>query len=128
MLAKLFASLLLILLLSGCPRASWYIEPAQPAAFVVNDSCIRQLNNFDGVYGIVKLHLDYIDSGFQRYLIETTYGVANLDVINGANNDTNIADIKLYYSGSEKYPVKNQTQLQNYIETLLQQLQRDCLG
>ncbi|NNJ72020.1 MAG: hypothetical protein HKP09_02435 [Enterobacterales bacterium] len=112
-----------VIVLSGCPRASWYVEPDKPADFAVTDKCLRAANTLNGVLGVVKLEFDYIDDSFARYLIETTYGVANLDII---YSNSELPNVRLYLSGDERFPPKNEAQAKNYLENLIRQIEITC--
>lgn len=123
--SKLLTMAVTVILLSGCPRASWYVEPDSPANFVVTDTCLRAANTLNGVLGVVKLTFDYIDDSFARYLIETTYGVANLDIIYA---ESELPTLRLYLSGSEHYPPENKEQAKIYLENLIREIETTCTG
>ena len=113
-------------LLAGCPPASWHIKPDAEPRFSVTDSCVRSATKLDGVLGIVKLDWDRTDSDFERYLIETDFGVAGLDLQFDSNG---MPTVKLYlHGGGDAPPPKAKEGGKDYLNKLLKHLQRSCAG
>ncbi|MEW5251305.1 hypothetical protein [Microbulbifer discodermiae] len=120
-------SLIIILtcfMLAGCPPASWHIQSDADPTFAVSDTCIRSATNFEGVMGIVKLDFDRADDNFERFLIETEYGVANLD-LEFKNNG--IPVVHLYLHGGGVNPrSKAQEGGKQFLNKLIQHIQQSC--
>ena len=110
--------------LAGCPAASWHIKPDVAPRFSVTDSCVRSATKFGGVLGIVKLDWNRTDSDFERYLIETDYGIAGLDLQFDSNG---IPTVGLYlHGGGDTPPRKAKEGGKDYLNKLLKYLQKSC--
>lgn len=122
-------SLIIVLtcfMLAGCPPASWYIQPDYEPSFAVTDSCVRSVIDFKGVVGIVKLDFYRTYDNFERYLIETEYGVANLDL---EFKGEGAPKLHLYLNGSGvNPPVKVQERGKQFLNNLIKQIRQSCVS
>lgn len=121
---KLFLVLTSCILLTGCPPASWLIKPNIDSSFPVTESCVRSVGKIEGVIGIVQLDFDRTDDRFERYLIETDYGVANLD-LEFRNGSAPIVHLYLYGSGVNP-PPKATNGGQEFLNKIIHLLRQSC--
>jgi len=111
-------------MLAGCPPASWHIQPDSEPSFAVTDSCVRSVIGYESVVGVVKLDFDRTDDNFERYLIETEYGVANLDL---EFKNQSSPQLHLYLQGGGVAPpAKAQEGGKEFLNKLIKQIRQSC--
>ena len=124
MKTKIFFVIFILLFLTGCPPAMWIVKPDLDYTFSVNDVCVRNLQGNKGVVGIVQLDFDRTDDRFERYLIETEFGVANLEL---EYRSCGIPIVHLYLHGNGvEAPTNVKAGGKEFINNLVSELKSAC--